>query len=89
MRGGRPEALAAAAAMGVVLLAAGAGHAGPDQVAVTLDYSAASGCPDARLFKETVVKRLGYEVFAENAPSSVLVRITSEGQAFEGGTPGQ
>lgn len=79
-----PSALAVAAAMGVVLLGPGEGHAATGAAAVTLEYSAVSGCPDAGRFRATVVNRLGYEVFTENAPSRVLVRIISRGQTFEG-----
>ncbi len=84
MRDRSPSVLAVAAAMGIVALAPAKGHAEPDSVAICLEYSAASGCPAPDLFKTTVENRLGYDVFAEDAPSRVLVLITSDGQAFAG-----
>ena len=84
MRGRRPGVLDVAAAVGLVVLAPVEGNAEPGSTRIGLEYSAVSGCPDANVFETTVENRLGYEVFAEEAPTRVLVRITSDGQAFAG-----
>ena len=52
--------------------------------AVTLEYAAASSCPDPALFKAIVTDRLGRDVFADDAPTPVLVRISGREETFEG-----
>ncbi len=74
----------AAAVLSIALLAAVDVHAGTSPAAVILQYSAVEGCPDVDTFKGIVVDRLGADAFAEDAPTRVIVLITSHGQAFEG-----
>ncbi len=81
MAGRRSVALAASVAMGLVTSVSAEGLADSDSVTIALEYSVASGCPDPSVFETTVENRLGHEVFATDAPSRVLVRITSDGDA--------
>jgi hypothetical protein len=58
--------------------------ANASQLAVALDYSAESNCPDAGYFKAVVVERLGFDAFVQSAPKRVIVDVSSHDQTFEG-----
>ncbi|MBN2574043.1 MAG: hypothetical protein JXP73_05705 [Deltaproteobacteria bacterium] len=81
---GRTGGLACAAALFVPLLAPAETHAEVRPLAVALEYSAVSDCPDVSDFKGIVHGRLGYDPFHEAAPRRVLVEIASRAPAFEG-----
>lgn len=75
---------AIATALGVATLAVNEARCATDSMAVVLEYSAVTGCPEVGYFKGIVIERLGTEVFADTAPTHVIVLITSHGQNFEG-----
>ncbi len=68
----------------IAALGSSPAYAATSPPVIALHYDAVSGCPDVGIFRATVVGRLGYEAFADSAPASVLVRVTSTGQSFEG-----
>ncbi len=76
--------LAGATVAGLAWLTPAAGAGEPSPVAIALEYSAAATCPDADVFAATVTERLGYDVFSADAPSRVLVGVTSNGASFTG-----
>lgn len=83
MKSGRPALLLIVATC-VTLLTSIEARAANGIAAVTLNYSAAEGCPSSDDFKAIVDERLGTEAFAENSPTHVAVRISSRGASLEG-----
>jgi hypothetical protein len=70
-----------------VLLApatAAAGEVRETHLAVTLDYVAGAGCPDAGAFKAVVVARLGYDPFVAGAADRVVARMTPHDHTTDG-----
>jgi hypothetical protein len=51
---------------------------------VTLEYAARPSCPDAADLKATVISRLGYDPFTDNAAHRVLVRIIAREGSLDG-----
>jgi len=75
---------ATAAPVGTEHAASHDGTTASGATAVTLGYSAAAGCPDSALFEAIVTDRLGQDVFLDDAPIRVLVRINARDETFEG-----
>ena len=79
-----PRAISTAAVLCSATLVPAELHAGTSPMAVVLEYSAGPGCPEVDYFKAIVSERLGADAFADNAPTRVIVRVASRGQAFDG-----
>jgi len=71
-------------ALWLLLLSPAQARAEAKKLAVTLEYSAAPGCPDAAALETVVVERLGYDPFADGAPDHIVVRITEHGVSLRG-----
>ena len=54
--------------------------------AITLEYTAAPGCPDVAEFEAMLIARVGHDPFSERAQRHVDLRITSQGATLAGRT---
>lgn len=79
-----PSARVLCGGLFAALVQSSAAPASASQLAVALDYSAESNCPDAGYFKAVVVERLGFDAFVQSAPKRVIVDVSSHDQTFEG-----
>ncbi len=55
-----------------------------ESFSVSLEYAAASGCPDDATFKGMIKAELGHDPFREDASEHVLVRIERRGRTVDG-----
>jgi hypothetical protein len=59
-------------------------QAWPESFRVSLEYTAAPGCPDEAAFKGMIKAELGHDPFREDASDHVVVRMARRGHAVNG-----
>ncbi len=84
VRRSRRLCLTAGFAVGVSCFSLPAEQAHAESFRVSLEYSAASGCPDDATFKGMIKGEIGHDPFREDASEHVLVRMVRRGGAVDG-----
>lgn len=78
-----PASIVACAALAILALSSVAHARERTRLVVTRDKNAAE-CPDERALRDAVGARLGYEPFAPDAPSLIIVTFRQHGEALLG-----